>query len=543
MFVSHRGRDAAFYAARLRHDLLHRLRSERLAVGPEPRSGDIVLVVVAQGGGSADYAFEPETPELTARQLEEVVLRDDLVITVRVVAHDARGSAIPSVPSPTPRVWFLRWGSWEHDARRLILAVRMHLDVGLDRPAHERQRLADAGASLEMLLHAEAAGQVVRRRAPHLSWDRWSDDSLMHGDPRFEMPSETQARRREDVEEASRAYSEMREPPRRARYVWWRRPLLLSSLALASGGLIAAIVRWLGGSTIDVSIPTADEVDVTVFCPPRAAPGETLLVQVFAHLPAQARDARALSSEFDVAAEARGFTSLAIEIASGSTLGFELRAQCLDVDGSARTMRWQRRTASVQFPVIVRTGTRIGTHIAKLIVSSNSVPVGEIAFKLTVTDAEEAADAPRPQPAGENARAYEIAFISYAREDWAEVLRRVQMLRLPQVARRLRTFHDVLDMDPGERWNKRLYLEIDRCDVLLLFWSRAAHDSKWVRREVRYALDRKVSEFDPPEILPVVLEVPPCPPWPELADWHFDDAIARLIGAAAPRDEPPTEPR
>ena len=46
-------------------------------------------------------------------------------------------------------------------------------------------------------------------------------------------------------------------------------------------------------------------------------------------------------------------------------------------------------------------------------------------------------------------------------------------------------------------------------------------------------LDRKVSELDPPEILPVVLEVPPYPPWPELAEGHFDDAIARLIDAAS----------
>jgi hypothetical protein len=52
-----------------------------------------------------------------------------------------------------------------------------------------------------------------------------------------------------------------------------------------------------------------------------------------------------------------------------------------------------------------------------------------------------------------------------------------------------------------------------------------------VRREVQYALARKVTEFDRPEILPVILEVPPCPPWPELAHQHFDDVVARLIAA------------
>jgi hypothetical protein len=240
-----------------------------------------------------------------------------------------------------------------------------------------------------------------------------------------------------------------------------------------------------------------------------------------------------MASEFDEDAARRGFTSLSVAIAPGATLGFELRAGDLEVDGHVRTLRWQRRAASIQFSVTVPADARPGTRLAKVIVSHDSVPVGEVAFKLTVTGGETAA---APAPAGEGARAYETAFISYAREDWAEVLRRVQVLRLPHLARRLRTFQDVLDVDPGERWAQRLYLEIDRCDVLLLFWSRAAHDSEWVRREVRYALERKVTELDAPEILPVVLEVPPYPPWPELADRHFDDAIARLIGAA--REEP-----
>jgi hypothetical protein len=155
------------------------------------------------------------------------------------------------------------------------------------------------------------------------------------------------------------------------------------------------------------------------------------------------------------------------------------------------------------------------------------VPVGHVKFKLTVAAQPTVSPA---APVGDDARPYQHAFISYAREDWVEVLRRVQVLRLKRLTR-LSCFQDVLDEDPGARWERRLYREIDRCDVLLLFWSTAARDSEWVRREVQYALARKVTEFDRPEILPVILEVPPCPPWPELAHQHFDDVVARLIAA------------
>jgi hypothetical protein len=49
-------------------------------------------------------------------------------------------------------------------------------------------------------------------------------------------------------------------------------------------------------------------------------------------------------------------------------------------------------------------------------------------------------------------------------------------------------FQDILDLGPGERWEKALYGEIDRCDVFLLFWSRAAAASEWVSKEIDCSL-------------------------------------------------------
>ena len=86
-------------------------------------------------------------------------------------------------------------------------------------------------------------------------------------------------------------------------------------------------------------------------------------------------------------------------------------------------------------------------------------------------------------------------------------------------------------MEPGERWEKQLYRQIDGCDLFLLFWSQAAKDSEWVKREVGYALGLGAKC---PQIRPVVIEGPPVPPpWDELKQLHFDDRLLSLLATAS----------
>lgn len=95
-------------------------------------------------------------------------------------------------------------------------------------------------------------------------------------------------------------------------------------------------------------------------------------------------------------------------------------------------------------------------------------------------------------------------------------------------------FQDVLDLEPGQRWERELYREIDRSDVVLLFWSSAAAASPWVAKEIDYALALKQGHEDrPPDIAPVPIEGPPIPPPPQrLRHLHFNDALLAHISAA-----------
>ena len=69
---------------------------------------------------------------------------------------------------------------------------------------------------------------------------------------------------------------------------------------------------------------------------------------------------------------------------------------------------------------------------------------------------------------------------------------------------------------------------IDVSDMLFLFWSTPAKQSKWVTKEWRYGLRRKGLDF----IKPVVIEGPlPVPPPKALARLHFNDWLLYVIRA------------
>ncbi len=273
-----------------------------------------------------------------------------------------------------------------------------------------------------------------------------------------------------------------------------------------------------GGST------PADEVDVSVFAPAQVSPSQRFLIQAYAHLPEGAAEAAEMAAEFDAEASRRGTTLLWTEIRRGSFLSFELKLPEATIDDTVQDLRWRGRTASVSFGVRAPSEPNL-TLIGKLLISQDGDPIGKINFKIEVKPAAVTEDS-SVTPTG-TAKRFRYAFVSYASQDRAEVLKRVQMLKLLKYE----FFQDILSLAPGDRWERELYRAIDRSDVFFLFWSSAARDSEWIGREIDYAVTRKNGhEENPPEILPVIIEGPPAPPPPEqLADLQFSDTIVYLM--------------
>jgi hypothetical protein len=195
-------------------------------------------------------------------------------------------------------------------------------------------------------------------------------------------------------------------------------------------------------------------------------------------------------------------------------------------------MIWLGVAQAVQFVVQVPPTFEPRAVIGTARVHLDGVPIGAINFRLVVTpQAARASLAPNRDEAiertGSSARFYKQAFVSYATADRSEVIKRVQMLARVGIP----FFQEVLDLEPGQRWERELYRNIAASDLFLLFWSHAASESKWVLREVEYAITCKGDdEESPPDIVPVVIEGPSFAQPPEvLRDYHFGDPLLFFI--------------
>jgi hypothetical protein len=276
-----------------------------------------------------------------------------------------------------------------------------------------------------------------------------------------------------------------------------------------------------------------DEVNGTVYAPGQAGLGDSFLVQVFIHLPEQAAALDEIAKEADEDAKRRISSKLQKKIKRGTELTFYLQMPGLRVDDDVQSCVWMGEPAWVQFGVTVPEDCKPKNIIGTVTVSEMSVPVGHLKFMFKIKAAvssEDEAEAPslEPVPAG-NLTRYQQAFISYSSKDRQEVLKRVQMLNVAKI----KFFQDLLTLEPGDQWEKMLYEYIDKSDVFFLFWSKAASESEWVKKEVEYAIKlRDDKELPDPEIIPVIIEGPPAAKPPaELSSIHFNDKLIYFINS------------
>jgi hypothetical protein len=270
----------------------------------------------------------------------------------------------------------------------------------------------------------------------------------------------------------------------------------------------------------------AEIVECSVFGPPAAPPGKTILIQVFLHLADQAERARFLATSMDASAKVKGAKPLDLPVRRGARVEIAFNASGLVVDEPVQSVVWQGEPTFCQFLTTIPAGTSGQSFFPLIRVTVDGKLIGRIAFSLSSDDA---ASQPASEPLGDHAKLYKYAFVSYASKDREEVLKRVQMLEVLKT----KFFHDILSLDPGDRWEKKLYENIDRCDLFLLFWSQAARDSQWVLKEAEYALAHQLKDSGrEPDLVPVVLEQN-VPPPPSLSAFHFNDRISYLISRKA----------
>jgi hypothetical protein len=303
--------------------------------------------------------------------------------------------------------------------------------------------------------------------------------------------------------------------------------LLARPPELSVSDMEAARARGGTSATAGREIPSgADAVDVSVFAPASAKPSAKIMVQVMLHGTDELEGAAGRAKLIDEDAHLRGTSALDIQLRRNIYVTIMLSEPSLKIEQPVQTLAWKGRLEGVNFVVQLPAAENQDLFPA-VRVSVDGAIVGEVRFKLSIRSS--AADSPTNVLQSASPRRYQRAFFSYSSKDRKKVLEIAQSYRAAGVA----FFQDILDLEPGARWEKGLYREIDNCDLFLLFWSQAARDSEWVAKEARYALERQNGSDDrSPDVVPLVLEGPPAPRPPEfLQHLHFDDWMRFAISA------------
>lgn len=282
-------------------------------------------------------------------------------------------------------------------------------------------------------------------------------------------------------------------------------------------------------SSYERSISAAlQELNCTVFSPVDVQRGSTFLIQVFAHIVLDDSSLAAMAERADKASKLRTAESFGL-VAVGSQLMLTLILGDIPIEEPTITAIWSGKLKQLQFDATIPEDYKKPDVIGKILVSVNSVPIGQLKFKISIVNPTETN---LGSELSENImRRFEQAFISYASADREEVLKRVQVLELM----RLQYFQDLLTLRPGDVWDEKIYEYLDRSDVVFLFWSKAASESEWVIKEILYAVKIKNDNNEAlPEIIPVIIEGPPPAKAPEaLSFLHFNDKMIYFINQEA----------
>lgn len=276
------------------------------------------------------------------------------------------------------------------------------------------------------------------------------------------------------------------------------------------GGLGDPVANQFGPPTSS-PVRVSDFVQFSAAAPAVMAPGSQHAVYIWLHTDAQRPEVKQQAEEA-ISEDHRFVSSKREEMARGSTVLITLSSPHLTIEEPQQTAVWRGEIETLSFGVTV-----LETVPAKVLLKAKLSVEGLVIASLLVavkTDGATTTDL-----AESEFRRVNRAFASHASQDKLEVLKRIEGMRA--VAKWMTIFYDTASFHSADLWKSRLVDEIDRSDMLYLFWSESASKSEWVEKEWRRAFANKRHDG----ITPVPLVSPRIvPPPPELADeLHFDD--------------------
>lgn len=264
-----------------------------------------------------------------------------------------------------------------------------------------------------------------------------------------------------------------------------------------------------------VPLSTIDHVHFTVTAPRTLRPGLAHPLDVWSHLAAQQADVLRRAKDQAATPDIRIKSQGPVKLVRGTEMTVRLRIPRLAVTPVENFLLWDGEIANAGFIVTVPLEMKATTCEGEATIHVGGLTIVRLAFVLEIAEKDAAT-----QQLDLKVRRYSKAFASYAHEDADAVLGRIQGIQ--KVAPSLDIFFDVAKLRSGERWQERLKHEILSREVLYLFWSKAASQSKWVDWEWHCGYQEHGIDFIDPVPLVSPTDVPPPK---ELTELHFNDWV------------------
>jgi hypothetical protein len=211
----------------------------------------------------------------------------------------------------------------------------------------------------------------------------------------------------------------------------------------------------------------------------------------------------------------------------GAPVTVRVTATHADIEPAERSFEWNGRENLAAFTVRVHDNAPGAELDLCFHVALANVPIASIPLPVAL-GARPANETPRV----ESIRTARSAFASYSSKDAQTV--GFCLSSLTRWSPGLAIFQDCLDLTANESFKPQLANQIKSSDVFMLFWSRNASASPWVRWEYDTARQAKGLAA----VIPMPLEDPKiAPPPPEFDDAHMRDRFMVARYALAKIDE------
>ena len=237
-----------------------------------------------------------------------------------------------------------------------------------------------------------------------------------------------------------------------------------------------------------------DNVYSAIYSPAEVKRKSNMLIQVFFHLPEEEEKVKALAKEAQADAVRRYYTPLQCKLKKGDKVDISLNIygeKLLQSD--KEQVVWSGSITNCTFFYYVPKDIEDEQLRCEVFLSVNGAPIGKITFVTNIVEA------PRSLHPEIFSRSFKKIFISYAHQDEDIARPYAQAYKYQGVD----YFFDRDYLKAGDIFPQKIKDYINSADLFMLFWSKNAAKSDYVRKERDMALERAYPKVKPIEKAPL----------------------------------------